>query len=39
MTLLRAEHLAKSYKGRRIIEDVSIEVESGSVVGDRKSVV
>jgi lipopolysaccharide export system ATP-binding protein len=33
MTLLRAEHLAKSYKGRRIIEDVSIEVESGSVVG------
>ena len=33
MTLLRAEHLAKSYKGRRIIEDVSIAVESGSVVG------
>src|SRR5690606_1401620 len=31
--VLRAEHLAKSYKGRRIIEDVSIEVESGSVVG------
>jgi lipopolysaccharide export system ATP-binding protein len=33
MTLLRAEHLAKSYKGRRVIEDVSIEVGAGSVVG------
>jgi lipopolysaccharide export system ATP-binding protein len=33
MSLLRAEHLAKSYKGRRVIEDVSLEVTAGSVVG------
>jgi lipopolysaccharide export system ATP-binding protein len=33
MTVLRAENLAKSYKNRRIIEDVSIEVSSGTVVG------
>ena len=33
MSLLRATHLAKSYKGRRVIEDVSLEVTAGSVVG------
>lgn len=33
MTVLSARHLAKSYKGRQVIEDVSVEVESGSIVG------
>jgi lipopolysaccharide export system ATP-binding protein len=30
---LSANHLAKSYKGRRVIEDVSLQVQSGQVVG------
>lgn len=30
---LKAHNLAKSYKGRRVIEDVSLAVESGQVVG------
>ena len=33
MSRLRAQHLAKQYKGHRVIEDVSLEVESGSIVG------
>jgi lipopolysaccharide export system ATP-binding protein len=33
MSLLRAEHLAKSYKSRQILQDLSLEVESGEVVG------
>ncbi len=33
MTVLRAEHLAKSYKSRKIITDLSIEVASGEIVG------
>ena len=33
MTVLSARHLAKSYKSHRVIEDVSVEVESGSIVG------
>ncbi|ERP91257.1 lipopolysaccharide ABC transporter ATP-binding protein [Alcanivorax sp. P2S70] len=33
MTHLRAHHLAKSYKGRRVIEDVSLDVEAGQIVG------
>ena len=33
MSVLKALHLAKSYKTRRIIEDVSLEIESGQVVG------
>lgn len=33
MDTLRAEHLAKSYKGRRVVKDVSIEVHSGQIVG------
>lgn len=33
MTILRAEHLAKSYKGRAVVKDVSIEVNAGQVVG------
>src|SRR4029077_15319070 len=31
--LLRAEHLIKSYSGRRVVDDVSIEVHAGEVVG------
>lgn len=31
--LLQAKHLAKSYKGRRVVEDVSLEVRSGEVIG------
>jgi len=33
MALLRAEHLAKSYKKRRVIADVSLQVSSGEIVG------
>ncbi len=33
MSTLSAEHLAKSYKRARIIEDVSLNVEAGEVVG------
>jgi len=33
MALLRASHLAKSYKKRQIINDVSLEVASGQIVG------
>src|SRR5262249_20611434 len=30
---LRAEHLTKSFVGRRVVNDVTIEVEAGEVVG------
>lgn len=33
MTLLRVEHLAKSYKKRQVIADVSLHVNSGQIVG------
>jgi lipopolysaccharide export system ATP-binding protein len=33
MSVLRATHLAKSYKSRKVITDLSIEVESGQIVG------
>jgi lipopolysaccharide export system ATP-binding protein len=33
MSVLRATHLAKSYKSRKIITDLSVEVESGQIVG------
>ena len=33
MSLLRATHLAKSYRKRQVISDLSIEVESGQIVG------
>ena len=33
MSVLRATHLAKSYKRRQVISDLSIEVESGQIVG------
>ncbi len=33
MSLLQANHLKKSYKGRVVVNDVSLEIESGSVVG------
>ncbi len=33
MSVLRATHLAKSYKKRQVITDLSIEVESGQIVG------
>jgi lipopolysaccharide export system ATP-binding protein len=33
MSLLTASNLAKSYKGRPIIKDVSLEVHSGQIVG------
>jgi lipopolysaccharide export system ATP-binding protein len=33
MSILRAEHLAKSYKTRQILSDLSLEVSSGEVVG------
>lgn len=33
MSILKAQHLAKSYKSRKVVIDVSIEVESGSIVG------
>lgn len=33
MTLLKAQSLAKSYKSRKVVSDVSLQVEQGSVVG------
>lgn len=33
MSLLRADHLVKSYKKRRVVRDVSLRVEQGEVVG------
>jgi lipopolysaccharide export system ATP-binding protein len=33
MTELRAEHLAKSYKGRQVVRDLSLTVGGGEVVG------
>lgn len=33
MSILRAEHLQKSYKKRQIIKDVSLEINSAEVVG------
>ncbi|WP_027855506.1 LPS export ABC transporter ATP-binding protein [Marinobacterium litorale] len=33
MTRLEALHLAKSYKGRQVVRDVSLEIGSGQVVG------
>lgn len=33
MTTLKAEHLSKSYKGREVVKDVSLQVNSGQIVG------
>lgn len=33
MAILSATHLAKSYKGRAVVKDVSIEVKTGQIVG------
>ena len=30
---LVASHLAKSYKGRQVVKDVSLEVNAGQIVG------
>src|SRR6186997_1256308 len=31
--ILRAEHLTKTYKGRKVVNDVSVEVHQGEIVG------
>jgi lipopolysaccharide export system ATP-binding protein len=31
--ILRAEHLVKTYSKRRVVDDVSIEVNQGEIVG------
>ncbi|AJR07395.1 lipopolysaccharide ABC transporter ATP-binding protein [Photobacterium gaetbulicola] len=33
MAILKAQHLAKSYNGRKVVSDVSLQVESGKIVG------
>ncbi|WP_257265451.1 LPS export ABC transporter ATP-binding protein [Endozoicomonas sp. ONNA2] len=33
MAILKAEHLGKSYKGREVVKDVSVQVNSGQIVG------
>jgi len=33
MSVLKVSHLAKSYKSRRVVQDLSLEVASGEVVG------
>lgn len=33
MAILKASNLAKSYKGRKVVADVSLEVKSGEIVG------
>ena len=30
---LRAEHLMKAYSGRKVVKDVSLEVNQGEIVG------
>ncbi|HAC69788.1 MAG TPA: LPS export ABC transporter ATP-binding protein, partial [Pseudomonas sp.] len=30
---LKAQHLAKSYKGRQVVRDVSVSIDSGQIVG------
>ncbi|MFN3728629.1 MAG: LPS export ABC transporter ATP-binding protein [Fimbriimonadaceae bacterium] len=31
--IIRAEHLVKSYRGRKVVNDVSVQVEQGEIVG------
>ncbi len=31
--MLRANHLAKSYKQRQVVKDVSLEIQKGEIVG------
>ncbi len=33
MAILNAENLAKAYKGRKVVENVSLNVNSGEIVG------
>lgn len=33
MSILKAQYLAKSYKGRQVVKDVSLSIESGQIVG------
>ncbi len=33
MSVLTANHLGKQYKGRRVVRDVSVSIESGEIVG------
>ncbi len=33
MSTLTAQHLAKSYKGRQVVRDVSLSIDSGQIVG------
>ena len=33
MSTLSVQHLSKQYKGRRVVEDVSLEIKTGDVVG------
>ena len=33
MALLTAKHLAKAYKGREVVKDVSLQIHSGQIVG------
>lgn len=33
MATLKAQHLAKSYKGRQVVRDVSLSIESGQIAG------
>jgi lipopolysaccharide export system ATP-binding protein len=33
LSILSTQHLSKQYKGRRVVEDVSIEIKTGDVVG------
>lgn len=33
MTTLSANNLAKAYKGRKVVEDVSLKIESGQIIG------
>jgi lipopolysaccharide export system ATP-binding protein len=33
MATLKAQHLAKAYKSRQVVRDVSLSIESGQIVG------
>ena len=33
MATLKAQHLAKAYKSRQVVRDVSLSIDSGQIVG------
>ena len=36
MATLKAQHLAKAYKSRQVVRDVSLSIESGQIIPDER---